>query len=164
MDNLWLKVENIAAKGEIARFEQLFLLSLCFQEAVCCRAVRKRLYEGKGLVSKLYLEWLVRKNVRQLFNPFYIQQNILQQMYSNIFCQKIENLYNWMDNLWLKVENIVANREIARFEQFLFFLKAVSRRGVRKRLYYEEKVKSYDLFWCRSIFSTISLLLYSRGL
>ena len=31
MDNLWLKVENIVAKGEIARFE-----------------VRKRPYEGKG--------------------------------------------------------------------------------------------------------------------
>ena len=29
MDNLWLKVENIVAKGEIARLE-------------------KRLYEGKG--------------------------------------------------------------------------------------------------------------------
>ena len=48
MDNLWLKVENIVAKGEIARFEQFLLLSLCFQKADCCRGVRKRLYEGKG--------------------------------------------------------------------------------------------------------------------
>ena len=47
-DNLWLKVENIVAKGEIARFVQFLLLSLCFQKAVCCRGVRKRLYEGKG--------------------------------------------------------------------------------------------------------------------
>ena len=38
---------------------------------------------------------------------------------ANIFCQKNENLYNWMDNLWHKVENIVAKGEIARFEQFL---------------------------------------------
>ena len=48
MDNLWLKVENIVAKGEIARFEQFLLLSLCFQKAVCCRGVRKRLYERKS--------------------------------------------------------------------------------------------------------------------
>ena len=48
MDNLSLKVENIVAKEEIARFEQFILLSLCFQKAVSCRGVRKRLYEGKG--------------------------------------------------------------------------------------------------------------------
>ena len=40
MDNLWLKVENIEAKGEIARFVQFLLLSLCFQKAACCRGVR----------------------------------------------------------------------------------------------------------------------------
>ena len=43
-----LKVENIVAKGEIARFEQFLLSLLCFQKAVCCRGVRKCLYEGKG--------------------------------------------------------------------------------------------------------------------
>ena len=52
MENLFelngLKVENIVAKGEIAHFEQFLLLSLCFQKAICCRGVRKRLYEGKG--------------------------------------------------------------------------------------------------------------------
>ena len=48
MDNLRLKVENIVAKGEIARFVQFLLLSLCFQKAVCCRGIRKCLYEGKG--------------------------------------------------------------------------------------------------------------------
>ena len=48
MDNLWQKVENIVAKGEIARFVQFLLLSLCFQKAVCCRGVRRHLYEGKG--------------------------------------------------------------------------------------------------------------------
>ena len=44
---------------------------------------------------------------------------ILQQTTLNMFCQKIENLYNWIDNLWLKVENIVAKGEIACFVQFL---------------------------------------------
>ena len=48
MDNLRLKVENIVAKGEIARFEQFLLLSLCFQKAACCSGVIKRQYEGKG--------------------------------------------------------------------------------------------------------------------
>ena len=48
MDNLWLKVENIVAKGEIACFEQFLLLSLCFQKAFCCRGVRKHLNEGKS--------------------------------------------------------------------------------------------------------------------
>ena len=57
MDNLWLKVENIMAKGEIARFEQLLLLSLCFQKDVCCRGFRKCLYEGKGLLIKGKRHW-----------------------------------------------------------------------------------------------------------
>ena len=51
-------------------------------------------------------------------NPF-PHTTILKQTTLNIFCQKIEKLYNWMDNLWLKVENIVSKGEIARFEQFL---------------------------------------------
>ena len=71
-------------------------------------------------------------------NPF-PHTTILQQTTLNIFCQKIENLYNWMDNLWLKVENIVSKGEIARFVQFLLlslcFQKAVCCRGIRKRLY-----------------------------
>ena len=74
-------------------------------------------------------------------NPFPLIQctTILQQTTFNIFCQKIEDLYNCMDNLRLKVENIVANGEIAHFEQFLLlslcFQKAVCCRGIRKRLY-----------------------------
>ena len=71
--------------------------------------------------------------IKGLFNPF-SHTTILQQTTLNIFCQKIENLYNWMNNLWLKVENIVAKDEIARFEQFLLlslcFQKAVCCRGV----------------------------------
>ena len=73
-----------------------------------------------------------------LFNPF-PYTTILQQTTLKIFCQKIENLYNWMDNLWQKVENIVAKGEIARFEPFLLLSLCVQRavccRGVRKRLY-----------------------------
>ena len=62
---------------------------------------------------------------------------ILQQKTLNIFCQKMENLYNWMDILWLKVENIVAKGKIARFEQFLLlslcFQKVVCCSGVSQK-------------------------------
>ena len=47
-------------------------------------------------------------------NPF-PHTKILQQTTLNIYCPKIENLYNWMDNLWLKVGNIVALGAIASF-------------------------------------------------
>ena len=87
------------------------------------------------------------------FNPFSHTIN-LQQKTLNIFCQRIEDLYNCMDNLWLKVENIVAKGEIARFEKFLLLLlcfqNAVCCRGVRKRLYDEKgehvEMKFFILF------------------
>ena len=71
-------------------------------------------------------------------NPF-PHTTILQQTTLKVFCQKIENLYNWIDNLSLKMENIVAKGEIARFEQFILltlcFKKAVCCRGIRKHIY-----------------------------
>ena len=48
------------------------------------------------------------------FNP-YPHTTILQQTTLNLFCQKVENLYNWMDNLWQRVENIVAKRRNCTF-------------------------------------------------
>ena len=45
------------------------------------------------------------------FNPF-PHMTILQQTTLNIFCQTMENLYNWMDNQWLTVENMVTKEEI----------------------------------------------------
>ena len=95
---------------------------LCHLQLTCSRRLRKH----------------VRKHPKNLFNPF-SHMTILQQTNLNIFCQEIENLYNWLDNLWLKVENIVSKAEIARFEQFLLlslcFQKAVCCIGVRKHLY-----------------------------
>ena len=49
------------AKGEIVRFEQFLLLSICFQNTVCCRGVRKRLKRemvkvNKSLHNKNYIE------------------------------------------------------------------------------------------------------------
>ena len=58
-----------------------------------------------------------KKNVEKydiIIYPF-PHTTILQQTTLNIFCQKIENLYNWMNNLWLKVENIVTKRAISSF-------------------------------------------------
>ena len=51
-------------------------------------------------------------------NPFPHTIN-LQQTTLNIFCQKMENLYNWMDNQWIKVENFVAKGEFAHREKLL---------------------------------------------
>ena len=95
--------------------------ALMLSKVICCRCIKMYLQVGKGY-------------------DLFPHTTILQQKTLNIFCQKRENLYNWMDNLWLKVENIVAKGEIARcFEQFLLlklcFQKAVCCRGVRKRLY-----------------------------
>ena len=47
-------------------------------------------------------------------NPFH-HTTILQQTTLNVFCQNIENIHNWMDNIWQKVENIVAKGEICTF-------------------------------------------------
>ena len=73
------------------------------------------------------------------FNPFPHTTN-LQQTTLNIFCQKIEKLYNWMDNLWLKVENIVAKGEMSSFVT-MFLTRAVG--GQRARLYNAYLLKHY---------------------
>ena len=75
---------------------------------------------------------------RDAFNPFPHTKN-LQQRTLNIFCQIMENLYNWMDNLWLKVENIVTKGEIARF-------KKLSAAEASESVYMSKRVKP-DYFW-----------------
>ena len=52
-------------KGEIARFVQFLLLSLCFQKAVCCRGVRKLL--GKGLMQTPAVSMGMTGNVKLLY-------------------------------------------------------------------------------------------------
>ena len=90
MDNLWLKVENIVEKGEIARFEQFLLFSLCF---------KKLSIWGKGLthfdVSAADNLW---KHYEQfIFMPHPILQLPLQHT---------------------PFENIVAKEEIAQISTF----------------------------------------------
>ena len=53
------------------------------------------------------------------FNPF-PHTTILQQTTLNTFCQKIENLYNWMDDLWLKVETLCQKEKLLVLSNFSF--------------------------------------------
>ena len=116
MDNLWLKVENIVAKGEIVCFEQFLLLSLCFQKAAAAEAsesVFMRVKVWKNL--KMACQFVHIQGVdiyyfcsqHSLSFPFQCEQilvfvntfphtTILQQKTLNIFCQKMENLYEWI--------------------------------------------------------------------
>ena len=69
-----------------------------------------------------------------------------------IICQKIENLYNWMANLWLKVENIVAKEKIARLEHFFFLschyvFKKRSAAEASESVYMRERVKRTILMY-----------------
>ena len=61
-----------------------------------CTTIIQRSYEKYNIVI-IYLGF-------KPFNPPFPHTTILQQTTLNIICQKMENLYNWMDNLWLKVE------------------------------------------------------------
>ena len=69
-----------------------------------------------------------------------------------------------MDNLWQKVENIVAKGEIARFVQFLFchyVFKKLSAAQATESVYMRERVNPYphtDTFWrlcSRQLFENI---------
>ena len=74
----------------------------------------------KGDEPYIILYLLNFMSVHILINNPFPHTTILQQTNWNIFCQKIENLYKWMDNLWLTVENIVAEGEIAGLSNFFF--------------------------------------------
>ena len=52
-------------------------------------------------------------------NPFPLT-TILQQTTLNIFCQKMENLYNWMDNLWLKWKTLWQKEKFLVLSNFFF--------------------------------------------
>ena len=79
--------------------------------------------------------------------PFH-HTTILQQTTLNIFCQKIENLYNWMIILWLKV----AKGEIACFEQFLLLSPCFSKRCLPQR-------RQKASIWGKSYTTIISIFL-----
>ena len=100
------------------------------------------------LCSRQLFENLVTKEQFLLFPQCFLYSfphtTILQQTTLNIFCQKIENLYNWMDNLWLKVENIVAKGEILVLRNFFFchYFKKLSAAEASESVYMRERVNS----------------------
>ena len=83
---------------------------------------------------------LLLDNYIENLNPF-PHTTILQQKTLNIFCQKIENLGKWMDNLLLTVENIVAKGDIAHFEQFLLCHYVFKKLSTSEGVYMRERVK-----------------------
>ena len=125
--------ENIVKKGGISPFVTIIqLFSVIIPSIIEFSIFLSRHFQ----IRLLQICWMWEDSL--ILNLF-PHTTILQQTTLNIFCQKIENLYNWMDNLWLKLENIVAKEEIACFEQFLLlslcFQKTICYRSVRKRLY-----------------------------
>ena len=102
--------------------KKLFLFSHCFHNVYCLGMECIGLRDNSNTTNPWCLSSTICKSNKfilfQALNPLR-HTTILQQMTLNIFCPKMENLYNWIDNLWLKVENIVTKEENARFEQFL---------------------------------------------
>ena len=107
----------------------IFHFSKIFLKGICCKGTKchEKKWNSKYYVTSsfsfshniFYKESGVEHKTSILDNPF-PHTTILQQTTLNIFCQKIENLYNWMDNLWRKVENIVSKGELLVWSNFLF--------------------------------------------
>ena len=75
-DNIWLKVENIVAKWEIARFVQFLHLSLCFQKAVCCRAsesvyMRERVKRHEAFIASLIVNYEKYVSTSRLYSNIF---------------------------------------------------------------------------------------------
>ena len=60
MDNLWLKVEHIVAKGEIGRLEQFLLLSLFLKKSRLLQRRQKAPIWGNGLINTITTGYLHR--------------------------------------------------------------------------------------------------------
>ena len=79
-------------KGEIARFVQFLLLSLCFetfQIAVCCRGVRKRLYDGKRVKQ---IENIVANGEIACFEQFLLLSQCVQKSFA---AEASESVFMW---------------------------------------------------------------------
>ena len=103
--NYGLRVENIVTKGEIAHHEQFLLLQQCFQKSLAAdlSASVKREICGVKVIKYVTHKWTISQNLSYLIHfvlrtsfalTLFPHMTILQQTTLNIFCQKIENLYN----------------------------------------------------------------------
>ena len=112
-------------------------------EGQFCYRIKHILRKGE-IVS---FEQIIHFQSIYIFNSF-PHKTIMQQTTLNILCQNMENLYNWMDNLWLKVENIVAKGEIV-LSNFFFWhhvFKKLSAAEASKSVYMRERVKAISVF------------------
>ena len=66
------------------------------------------------------------------FNPF-PHTTILQQTTLNVFCQNIENLHNWMDNLWQKRGKHCGKRRNCTFCAIFSFVTMFSKSRLLQR-------------------------------
>ena len=77
-------------------------------------------------------------------NPF-PNTTILQQTTLNIFCLKIENLYNWMDNLWLKWKTLWQKEKLLILSNFFlchYVFKKLFAAEASESIYMRERVKA----------------------
>ena len=120
--NRWSKYENIVSTK---LWYEMSLYSRCRQWSLLNLNRQQTSPESPGKSNeKLSLNGCINR---------FPHTTILQQTTLEIYCQKMESLYNWMDNIWLKEENIVAKGEIARFEQFLRFVTMFSKSRLLQR-------------------------------
>ena len=110
MDNLWLKVENIVVKGEVAHHKQILLLPQCFQKAVCCRGCQKASECGKVLNN-----WHALSDDRSTLVAF--------KFHKVLYCLScLLNLSHLKTHLETKTaDDFWKHCEIAKDEQFLLW-------------------------------------------
>ena len=81
----------------------------------------------------------VSKNTFILYILYILQINpfphttIMQQTTLNVFCQNIENLHTWMDNLWQKVEEHCGKRRNCTFCAISSFVTMLSKSYLLQR-------------------------------
>ena len=75
---------------------------------------------------------LINNIMEKELNPF-PHTTILQQTTLNLFCQNIENLNNWMDNLWQKVEKHCGKRRNCTFCAISSFVTKFSKSRLLQR-------------------------------
>ena len=124
-------------------FTDIFLCGLQLLHLIILRRFQYKPFptHEKSAKDETLKHLILGRNTKtiSIFNPF-PDTTILQQTTLNKFYQKIENLYNWMDNLWHKAENIVSKGEIACFEQFLLVFKKPSAAEASESVYFRERV------------------------
>ena len=135
--------ENIDAKGGIVHNERCF--SFFFPQSFQPYSINNCSFIYSLRVSIFFLLNFVEVVCCRFgvcgtrLNLSLIRQFCSRRLWTYFVKKEKENLYNWMDNLLVKVENIVEKEVIARVEQFLLlslcFQKAVCCRGGRKGLY-----------------------------